>query len=93
MFGGGRCWHDCSRTERLVRHEWGVLGTASAAFSHNEGNIVGLQFKAKGQEAITVTNLQLGSPVVCINNMHMCGCVTCAGSAADRVLACTLHYE
>ena len=28
-----------SRTE-VVRHEWGVLNTASAAFSHREGSMV-----------------------------------------------------
>ena len=34
--------------QRSAPHEWGVLGTASAAFSHCEGN------EGEGQEAITV---------------------------------------
>ena len=40
--------------QRVVAHEWGALGTASAVFSHNEGGtrFHGLQFKAKGLEAL-----------------------------------------
>ena len=35
--------------------EYGVVGSASAAFSHCEGNkLHGLQFKAEGQEALTM---------------------------------------
>ena len=47
-----------------------MLGTASAAFAHSEGgtDFQGLQFKAEGQDALTVryTYLQLGNPAICV---------------------------
>ena len=37
-----------------MRHEWGVLNTVSAAFSHREGGMVTrVAFKAEGQKALT----------------------------------------
>ena len=41
----------------MMKHEWDALGTATAAFSHSEGNKVPRdrgQFKAEGQETLTV---------------------------------------
>ena len=51
MGGDGAGVTAVSRTEG-GRHEWVVLGTASAAFSHTVRGTKfhGLQFKAEGQE-------------------------------------------
>ena len=53
----------------VVRHEWGVLGTASAAFlfSLHEGNRAPrVAVQSRGQETLTVryTYLQLGNPAI-----------------------------
>ena len=57
-------------------HEWGVLGTASAAFSHTEGGAKfhGLRFKAEGQEALTArySDILTSRWAICV---YVCGCV------------------
>ena len=55
----------------VVRHEWGVLNTASAAFSHREGSIVTrVAVQSRGPRNThrerEVTYLQLGSPAICM---------------------------
>ena len=50
-------------------HEWGVLNTASAAFSHREGSMVtrvAVQSRGPRNTHCEVTYLQLGSPAICM---------------------------
>ena len=65
--------------QRVARHVWGALSTASAAFSHSEGDKVPrVAVQSRGQETLTVrytilsTYFQLGNPAICV---HVCGCV------------------
>ena len=53
----------------VVRHEWGVLITASTAFSHREGSMVTwVPVQSLGPRSThrEVTYLQLGSPAIII---------------------------
>ena len=44
-----------AQRDKVVRHEWGVLSTASAAFSHSEGSKVpGVAVQSRGQETFII---------------------------------------
>ena len=70
-----------------------MLGTASAAFSRNEGSripwLADLQCKAEGQEALTVSYLQLGNPAILIQIIIM---VICPASCSRLLLVPPLEW-
>ena len=54
---------------RVGRHEWGVLNTASAAFSHSEGSrVTWVAIQSRGSRSThrEVTYFQLVSPAICV---------------------------
>ena len=56
-----------------MQHEWGVLSTASAAFSHSGAmggtKFHGLQFKAEGRETLAMRYTHLHNPATCVRGM------------------------
>ena len=59
----------------MVRHEWGVLGTASAASSHCEENMVPwvvVQSRGPRSTHREATYLQLGNPAICVYVCVLC---------------------
>ena len=73
------------RGQRLLMHEWDVLGTASVASSHCDGAKVpwvAVQSRGPRSTHCEAYLLPAGQPR---HMRNVCGFVTCA---ADRVLAC-----